>query len=66
MDIVDSRESLDFIVLMGFQKMIFSVDLNTEDASIERKYMQSDGSFNKFKNIYSQPISQVFERCYNQ
>lgn len=30
MDIIDTRESVDFIVLMGFQKMIFTVDINTE------------------------------------
>jgi hypothetical protein len=60
MDIVDSRECLDFIVLIGFQKMIFTVDINTEDAKMERKYLQSDGFFNKFKNIYSQPIQSVY------
>ena len=30
MNIIDSKESMDFIVLMGFQKMIFTVDINTE------------------------------------
>lgn len=30
MNIIDSKDSVDFIVLMGFQKMIFTVDINTE------------------------------------
>jgi hypothetical protein len=59
-DLVDSREEFDFIVLVGFQRMIFTVDQDTEDAKVERKYMQNDGSFNKFKNLYSQPVKQAF------
>ena len=63
-DLEDSSESLDFIVTMGFQRMIFTVDAHSESAQIERKYMQNDGSFNKFKNIYSQPVLPVFEKYF--
>ena len=60
LDVADSRECLDFIVILGAQRMIFTVDLDSEHAKVERKYSAQAGHFGLFENAYSQPPSQVY------
>lgn len=66
LDVTDGRECLDFIVILGTQRMIFTVDLESEHAKVERKYSVQVGHFDLFENAYSQPPSQVYERVFGE
>jgi hypothetical protein len=53
LNIEDSKESMDLVVKIGEQKMMFMVDGKTETASVERKFVVANDEFLSFKNIYS-------------
>jgi hypothetical protein len=61
-DVVDKKETLDFMVFVGLQRVIFVVDEAMEFAEVEPQPKKDP--FAEFKNEFSGAVREVYEKVF--
>ena len=61
-DVVDKQQCFQLVLYLGKEKVIFTVDQKIEELTVQRRYLSNKHAFENFDNIFSQDITQVYER----
>ena len=61
-DIIDDKDSFQLIINLGLEQVVFTVDEKMEEMRVNRRYNSVSKAFNSFTNIFSQDITQAYER----